>query len=519
LANIFFALIFFGIIFANVFGVQAYNVKKMLPRLIVAAILVQLSYVLVALAYDISGVLSGGLRSLLDPYVPALNFNGATPIGSAVTVGASALLAVAVASHVASVGLIAAVLPLGFGMLSTLFTLALLDVARVFFVLTAAPGFAAMVLPGTQPTFKKWMNGLILVLMMPVIIVLLFMVGKFAAFAAAAGGGDLGPFIALLCLALSLLAAPFSFTFAKGTIGQLTKLADSRVKGVGKGIGSSQLLQNRAQNRQDKAAMNYANPRFGVASRLRSRAQTGQLWSGSVGQQRLAGSYNKIVNDRQKALNQQFTNLNPADQKSVLTSLANGNGAKDAAGKRVGGFKNDAATQVAALQRLMQDRQYDALRDKVGASVKSSQAWRTATQSHMGDLFKEAPDLVAPGGIASVATATPAALGDMHSSTLERAMKDTTVAPQMLPSLQQLSGNAGLRNKIKSTDAAKLWENAGNFKGQKVWVKDTTAPGGKKEVEGDVFIRDHLLQVDAGAKDAAGNWTSATSARIKDATA
>ena len=66
IANIIFIILFLVVIFSQLTGVgiDNYGIKKIMPRLIVVAILVNLSFLICALAVDISNVLGAGLNAL-----------------------------------------------------------------------------------------------------------------------------------------------------------------------------------------------------------------------------------------------------------------------------------------------------------------------------------------------------------------------------------------------------------------------------------------------------------------------
>ncbi len=65
-ANILFAILFIIVIFAQVtgIGISNYNVKKILPRLIMTVVLVNISFILCQLAVDLSNILGFNLKKL-----------------------------------------------------------------------------------------------------------------------------------------------------------------------------------------------------------------------------------------------------------------------------------------------------------------------------------------------------------------------------------------------------------------------------------------------------------------------
>ena len=72
LANIFFVFVFIVLILSYVtnVGLGAYNIKKLLPRMIVATLLVNMSFFFCALAVDLSNILGGTLKDTLTEMTP-----------------------------------------------------------------------------------------------------------------------------------------------------------------------------------------------------------------------------------------------------------------------------------------------------------------------------------------------------------------------------------------------------------------------------------------------------------------
>lgn len=66
IANVFFIIIFLIVIFSQLtsFGISNYGIKTMLPRLIIGAILVNLSFIICQLAVDLSNVVGNGVAGL-----------------------------------------------------------------------------------------------------------------------------------------------------------------------------------------------------------------------------------------------------------------------------------------------------------------------------------------------------------------------------------------------------------------------------------------------------------------------
>lgn len=77
-ANIVFVIMFLIVILAQVtgIGISNYNIKKILPRLIVVAVLVNLSFVICQLAVDLSNIIGSGSEQLLANMANQVNPDG-----------------------------------------------------------------------------------------------------------------------------------------------------------------------------------------------------------------------------------------------------------------------------------------------------------------------------------------------------------------------------------------------------------------------------------------------------------
>ncbi len=168
IANIAFIIVFLVIIFSQVtgFGVTNYGIKKMLPRLIITAILVNLSFFICQIAVDISNILGAQLNQFLSNIVPLANNVEQTSQSSGL-LGTGALVGVigiAIAGAVTGGGifwgaigsLIALILTGLFAILAMFLILTFRNVAVIILVAIAPIAFVCFVLPNTQNLFKKW---------------------------------------------------------------------------------------------------------------------------------------------------------------------------------------------------------------------------------------------------------------------------------------------------------------------------------------------------------------------------
>ncbi|HVE80558.1 MAG TPA: hypothetical protein VNA68_00210, partial [Candidatus Dormibacteraeota bacterium] len=170
LANALFIIIFLVFIFANTLSINldAYTVKKMLPKLVAAAILVQLSYLLASLAIDITNIFGRGLFILGNDIIPPYS----SPDGSGeVRGGLLGLTGLAVGAANLAFGAVTGsifVVMIGafFGIMAVFLTLMFRQILITVLIIAAPIAFALWVLPNTENLFRKWLDMFIKVLAM-----------------------------------------------------------------------------------------------------------------------------------------------------------------------------------------------------------------------------------------------------------------------------------------------------------------------------------------------------------------
>lgn len=179
IANVLMILFLLIIIVSQVtgYGIDNYGIKKMLPKLIVMAIVINLSFYICALAVDFSNILGSGLRDMFG-YIGNIstgNLSGSTDtnfiqdsvvalFAAASTAGGAPLAAGMGAISVAGVGIgvaiLIAALVLVLVIIVAVVILWVMIGLRMVIVLTCiliSPlAFACYILPNTQNLTKKW---------------------------------------------------------------------------------------------------------------------------------------------------------------------------------------------------------------------------------------------------------------------------------------------------------------------------------------------------------------------------
>ena len=176
-ANWVFVILILFVIFSQItgIGIDNYGIKKILPKLIVMAILINLSYIICQLAVDLSNIIGSGINSMFTGIAAQLNTNASTPslyfsglvnlVSAAVGIVAIAGVAVAVVTTVIPGGW-AVILPILLSMLSAVlsvfFMFVVLFVRKALAVLLVAISplaFASYILPNTKKMlYDKWLN-------------------------------------------------------------------------------------------------------------------------------------------------------------------------------------------------------------------------------------------------------------------------------------------------------------------------------------------------------------------------
>lgn len=167
LANVAFIIVFLILIYSQITGGLAanYTMKKIAPRIFVAAILVNLSYYICALAIDISNIMGISVYDMFVNMQSSVAFSVSwedmsTWLLSGGTVGGLAILMTISAGSLSSV-LVLLVPVLLMVALTGMFVVILLAArqALIIILVTLAPlAFVANLLPNTESLYKKWQD-------------------------------------------------------------------------------------------------------------------------------------------------------------------------------------------------------------------------------------------------------------------------------------------------------------------------------------------------------------------------
>jgi hypothetical protein len=219
IANVVFVIFFMMIILSQVsgFGIDNYGIKKLLPKIIICAILVNVSFIFIQIAVDLSNIVGKGLYDVIMGMAGKMptkaNFGSLLSEAIAVGSGAAAfgIAAAVVGSSGAVLWLLApSILMAVLAFLSALVTLSLRQAAIPILAILAPLAFVAYLLPNTEQWFKKWKDLLVTMLMLYPLASIVFAGAQFAGLAIYANGNNFWwHMVGMVVMALPLFSLPF----------------------------------------------------------------------------------------------------------------------------------------------------------------------------------------------------------------------------------------------------------------------------------------------------------------------
>ena len=281
--NIVFVIFLLVVVFSQITGVGItnYGIKKALPKLIIAAVLVNLSFYICSLAVDASNIFGSSLRGLFETMESSVTGSSGGMSGvqlsemySALASGTAATVAgVAVAFETGAIWML---IPLALGALVSvvigLITIAMRQAVVTLLIMVAPLAMVAYILPNTEQWFKKWRQLLFQMLIFYPVFSLLFGASSVAGWAIIVSSQN--GFTTLIGVAVQIFPLFFSWSLMKmsgtvlGTINsKLTSLSSGMVGGVRGWAGSHRDL-TKAKN---LAAPNAYTPSMRLQQYLSDR--------------------------------------------------------------------------------------------------------------------------------------------------------------------------------------------------------------------------------------------------------
>lgn len=239
IANVAFVIAFIFIIFSQLtsIGISNYGVKKMLPRLVIAAVLVNVSFWVCAIAVDISNIIGSSIMSVFNNIGATIK----TPVGLTDTGDRgngwggiiTAVLGGTVALYAGLSALIPALLAVFVAIVTVFLVLVLRQALIILLVVVAPLAFVAYLLPNTEDWFTKWRKFLMTLLLMYPIIAAIFGASALASTIVMQAAGDnvvvqiMGAAIAIIPLAIT----PIVMKSAGGVLNRFAGIVNNAEKG------------------------------------------------------------------------------------------------------------------------------------------------------------------------------------------------------------------------------------------------------------------------------------------------
>ncbi len=449
-ANVVFAIVFLIIIFSQLtsMGISNYGVKKMLPRLIIAAILVNLSFFISQLAVDISNILGFSIKDLFDGMTAKVaNTTAPNSLLSNsfnTTGGLSGIAGIVLATAIVGFGgyiLITAFLPIVLAAVLALVMIMFILVARqaiiILLIVISPLAFVAFILPNTEKLFTQWRKILTSMLLLFPIIALVYGVSQLASQiltnansykdAAGIGGNVFGQIIASAILVLPLFAVPvllkkslegipalgqIASKFAGRANGNIGKQIKGSYKNSAVGIGRADRARSRDEFHRRKTATKISGGRLsaiaaggfsnlGITSK--QRAQRDAVRNNSLAV--VAGTESEELKNARLVIDNELATIAPAGRDTHLSDIASDT-------------SRTAAERNAALHTLAANGRSGVLRNMQSNPAIDQTSLRRAIDANVGSLSAKAPDLV-KGSNAAFANVTGSEMVNFSADTMQ----------------------------------------------------------------------------------------------------
>lgn len=252
------------VLIAQALGLEildAYTIRKVLPRLLIATIGIALSWQLMDFFVTLTNDLGFGIRYLIEQPFVGIN----TSIHLSLAQSGAVLIPTIVGVAMGVFGLLTFVGMAALAVLVGFATLILRQIAIIMLIILAPIGLAAYILPNpnTQRVFKLWWESLSKALLMFPLIAGFIAAGRvFSAIAVNQSSDILSQIIGFIAYFAPYLMIPMTFRFAGGALSGMANLVNSRAQG-GYGFLSKKRKEHTAGRIQRARAGYLWNPEFG----------------------------------------------------------------------------------------------------------------------------------------------------------------------------------------------------------------------------------------------------------------
>lgn len=280
IANVCFIAAILIIIYSQItnIGISNYGIKTMLPRIIIAAVLVNISFWVAALAVDASNLIGYSIHAIFEnvrlnlpqniqvdwSILTAFILSGGAVTGGLVFVGA-------VAGSITGLGflLISALLSVAFGIFVALVILAARQAILTVLIIIAPLAFVAFILPSTKRWFDMWRNSFTTLLIFFPLFALLFGGASLAGAIIMNNAADRLHIVlmGLTVQVIPLVITPLLIRFSTGLLGRIAGMANTKSGAIDRAKGWA---KSNADYHKDRALGQEStkNPFKGIARKL-----------------------------------------------------------------------------------------------------------------------------------------------------------------------------------------------------------------------------------------------------------
>ena len=247
ITNVVFVIFFLVVIFSQVtgFGISNYGIKKLLPKIIISAILINLSYIICAALVDVSNIAGASLKDVfsgIEENITATgiitNAEGATIDFTTIVsglIGGTILGAFAVGATGGFGALFISLIPILIGAVLAVGIAYLTIVARQAFsyllIMISPLAFVCNLLPNTEKWFGKWKQSLLQMLFFYPMFAALFGACSLVGWTIIATAEDAFTLIMGIAVKVIPLFASWSLLKMSGTLpGQINSALDKAIR-------------------------------------------------------------------------------------------------------------------------------------------------------------------------------------------------------------------------------------------------------------------------------------------------
>lgn len=419
IANIAFVIVFLVVILSQLtgYGIDNYGIKKILPKLVIAAIAINMSYIICQLAIDICNIVGAaigdifiGIGNTIMSSAPSYCTEGACNAATASSGGAGAFIAIVAVVVAITVAAVLAIGPqilipvllaiIGF-VIAVFFLFVILGIRQAVAVLLVAASplaFLCYMLPNIKKVFDKWLNTLKgLLIAYPVCSAMVYGGDMVAKIILSNYGrntptdlASITPILSAGVIAVApIFLIPGVIKKSMGAIGSLSARLQGGLTHKARGSADRRLQNSPLTHRQrynEKARMDRANARMGEYSRRRAARTIGKYTdeNGKVDYSKMSAAQKRSFNVAQgtmaaydaemaKGYGYQMENANPIDAANLLSSSISRDGKVD---------MNAASAAINKLGQLDQGEMLEELE-----KFTSTSAFRNMSQTDRNKLI------------------------------------------------------------------------------------------------------------------------------------